>query len=160
MKLMRLITCSALLVFGAGVLSARAQATAPAACPWLTQGVAARVLGGDVSVDVHVSDAGEGYCSFARNTDATVSLKIDVSKTAVAACGAGAMKLKGIGNEAVRCALAAADGRNVQKIASRVRDRFFTLTLSQGKGARADESDDLRNDDLEQAAESVSGNLF
>ena len=45
-------------------------------------------------------------------------------------------------------------------IASCVRDRFFYLTLSKGNGAAADPSDDLQNDDLEQAAESVAGNLF
>ena len=137
-----------------------AQVAPPGACPWLTQGMAARVLGGEVSVDVRVADAREGSCSFVRVSDATTLLKLEVSKTALPACGADALKLKGIGNEALRCTLPAADDRAMQKIASRVRDRFFTLTMTQGKSAAADPSEDLQNDDLEQAAESVAGNLF
>jgi hypothetical protein len=164
MRVTRLIPLHFVLAIAAGALFAPVKATAqvapPGACPWLTQGMAARVLGGEVSVDVHVVDPREGSCSFVRTTDATISLKLDVSKSALPACGADAMKLKGIGNEAQRCASAAAEDRSVQKIASRVRDRFFTLTMAQGKSAAADHPGDLQNDDLEQAAESVAGNLF
>lgn len=164
MRLTRLLPLYFFLLLGAGVLSAPvnapAQVAPPGACPWLTQGMAARVLGGEVSVDVHVVDAREGSCSFVRTSDAAISLKLDVSKSTLPACGADAMKLKGIGNEALRCTLPAANDRMGQKIASRVRDRFFTLTLSQSKSAAAEPSDDLQNDDLEQAAESVAGNLF
>jgi hypothetical protein len=164
MKLTRFLALHFVLAFAFAVAFAPANATAqvapPGACPWLTQGMAARVLGGEVLVDVHVADAREGSCSFVRASDATISLKLDVSKSPLPACGADAMKLKGIGNEALRCTLPAANDRTGQKIVSRVRDRFFTLTLSQGKGAAAGQPDDLQNDDLEQAAESVAGNLF
>jgi len=164
MKLARSIQCYLALMIATGILftpvNGTAQVAAPAVCPWLTQGMAARVLGGEVSVEAHVSDAGDGYCSFVRIADASVSLKIEVSKSALPTCGADAIKLKGIGNEALRCTLPAAGDRTVQKIASRVRDRFFTLTMAQGKRAAAEQADDLQNDDLEQAAESVAGNLF
>jgi hypothetical protein len=122
--------------------------------------MAARVLGGDVSVDVQVIDAREGSCSFVRVSDATTSLKVEVSKTSLPACGTDAIKLRGIGNEALRCTLPAAADRTMQTIFSRVRDRFFTLTMTQGKRAATDPSGDPQNDDLEQAAESVAGNLF
>jgi len=164
MRLSRLLPLYFVLVLVAGLLYAPEDATAqvapPGACPWLTQGMAARVLGGDVSVDVHVVDPREGSCSFVRTTDATIFLKLEVSKLALPGCGADAMKLKGIGNEALRCALPAVNDRSVQKIASRVRDCFFTLTMAHGKSLAADQPDDLQNDDLEQAAESVAGNLF
>jgi hypothetical protein len=162
MRVTRFLPLCFVLAVGALLLpvKATAQVAPPGACPWLTQGMAARVLGGEVSVDVHVVDAREGSCSFVRTTDATISLKLDVSKSELSACGADAMKLKGIGNEALRCTLPAANDRTGQKIASRVRDRFFTLTLSKGKGGATDPSDDFQNDDLEQAAESVAGNLF
>lgn len=162
MRVMRFLPLYFVLAVGAllAPVKATAQVAPPGACPWLTQGMAARVLGGEVSVDVRVVDPREGSCSFVRTADATISLKLDVSKSALPACGADAMKLKGIGNEALRCASPAADGRKMQKIASRVRDRYFTLALTEGKGAAGDPSDDLQNDDLEQAAESVAGNLF
>lgn len=160
MKSTRLIQCFVFLALAVGVVSANGQAAAPVACPWLTQGMAARVLDGDVTVDVHVSDAGEGVCSFIRKSDTTTSLKLEVSKTALPACGADAMKLKGIGNEALRCNMPATADRAVEQISGRVRDRFFTLTMSHGKSAAASPPGDLQNDDLEQAAESVAGNLF
>ena len=163
MRLTRFVPLYFVLLLAIGVLSAPLKATAqvapPGACSWLTQGMAARVLGGDVTVEVHVADAREGSCNFVRVSDATISLKLEVSKSALPVCGADAMRLKGIGNEAQRCALPAADGRSVEKIASRVRDRFFTLIMTQDKRA-ADQPGDLQNDDLEQAAESVAGNLF
>jgi len=118
------------------------------------------VLGGNVSVAVPVSDAGEGVCSFVRSSDATTSLRIEVSKAPLPPCGADAMKLKGIGNEAVRCALPAAGGHALEKIAGRVRDRYFSVTLSYWRKAAASKAEDPTGDELEQAAESVAGNLF
>jgi len=122
--------------------------------------MAARVLGGDVSVEVQVSDAGEGVCSFVRTSDAMTSLRIEVSKATLPACGADGTRLKGIGNEAVRCALPAAGGSAGEKIAGRVRDRNFTLTMRSPGSGTAKTSVPSADDDLEQAAESVAGNLF
>jgi len=108
-------------------------------------------------VDVHVSDAGEGICSFVRSTDGMTSLRIEVSKSMLPACGADATQLKGIGNEALRCAMAAAGSHAVEKISGRVRERYFTLTMSHPTSNNPPE---LQDDALEQAAESVAGNLF
>jgi hypothetical protein len=138
-------------------VSAYGQSAAPAACPWLTQGTAARVLGGDVSVDVHVADTSEGVCNFVRTTDATTSLRIVVSKAALPSCNADAVKLKGVGNEALRCDVPSAGEASAEKISGRVRDRNFTLTMSykMRSGATVPEDDALEN-----AAESVAGDLF
>jgi len=147
--------------FAVGAVSAYGQAAAPAACPWLTQGTAARVLGGDVLVDVQVSEAGEGSCAFVRGADAKTSLRIEVSKTMLAGCGGDATQLKGIGNEALRCTLPATGDHVTEKISGRVRDRYFTLIMSRPGGTAAHHrSNDAEDDAMEQAAESVAGNLF
>ena len=52
-----------------------APARAVTGCPWLTEGSAARALGGEVSVTVKVSDAGEGSCRFSRQPGSTDSLR-------------------------------------------------------------------------------------
>jgi len=152
--------CWMLCLLALGVISAYGQAVAPAACPWLTQGTAARVLGGDVSVDVHVSEAGEGTCSFVRGTDAQTLLRIEVSKSTLPGCGADAKELRGIGNEALRCTLPAEGNHAVEKISGRVRDRYFTLTKRYRFTSEARGPANTQDDALEQAAESVAGNLF
>jgi len=80
-----------------------------------------------------------------------------VSKSTLPACGADATQLKGIGNEALRCGVPAAGSHAVQRITGRVRDRYFTLTMSHPISNNPPEPQD---DALEQAAESVAGNLF
>jgi hypothetical protein len=70
------------------------------------------------------------------------------------------MLLKGIGNEARRCSMPAGNDSLVDKISGRVRDRYFNLTMSYRAGPAPHDSVDLQDDALEQAAESVAGNLF
>jgi len=158
LPLLRRLSLLCLLAICAG--SACGQTAAPAACPWLTQGTAAHVLGGDVSVEAHVSDTGEGDCLFLRTTEAATFLRIAVSKTALPACRADALKLKGVGNEALRCTITATGEASTETISGRVRDRYFTLTMSQKKSPAAKMAADLDDDALEHAAESVAGNLF
>ena len=149
-----------LCLLAVGAVAAHGQAASPAACPWLTQGTAERVLGGEVTVDVYVSEAGEGVCSFVRVTETMTSLRIEVSKSILPACGADAAKLKGIGNEALRCAVPTAADHVTEKIGGRVRDRYFTLAMSHPGSSVANQSAEFQDDALEQAAESVAGNLF
>src|SRR5271165_6234478 len=78
-------------------------AHASTGCPWLTEGSAARALGGEVSVTVKVSDTGEGACRFSRQPGSMDALEILVSKAALPACPVESTPLKGIGNEAATC---------------------------------------------------------
>ena len=135
-------------------------ASQPTACPWLTQGGAAKALGGEVSVAVHVSDSGEGTCGFSRMQKPDGLLKIEVSKTALASCEAGSSRLKGIGNEAMRCALPASDGNNGEMISGRVRDLYFVITLEAGRNESPANAAGKQDDTFEQIAEQVAGNLF
>jgi hypothetical protein len=144
----------------AGHAQSTAQPSTQTACPWLTEGSAARALGAGVTVSVHVSDAGEGSCMFSRTQEPVGSLKIEVSKTVLSACGAGGTKLKGIGNEATRCRLSEPAAQDAEMISGRVRDLYFTITLNvHGKRSSANSSN-VQEDTLELTAEQVAGNLF
>jgi len=153
----------AVAVFPLAAGSARGQAASPQAqgvCPWLTQGTAARVLGSEVSVAVHVSDAGEGWCRFVRVSDSQAWLRIEVGKSVLDRCGAEGTALKGIGNEAVRCKATTPEGGSADRISGRVRSMYFALTQSLPDGAVPGNSPAMLEDALEQAAETVAGNLF
>jgi hypothetical protein len=124
-------------------------------CPWLTQGSASRVLGGDVSTKVSVSDTGEGSCRFLREQRSPDALKILVSKNALASCPTESTELKGIGNQAAMCRV-----KGLEMVSGRVRDLHFTVTLtSRGQKSPA-KLPDVREDALEQIAEQIAGNLF
>jgi hypothetical protein len=127
------------------------------ACPWLTQGSASGLLGGDVSIKVDVSDTGEGSCKFLRPHD---SLEILVSKAALASCPKGSIALKGIGNQAARCEASGSHSGGVDMISGRVRDLHFTVTRTAHGQKRPVKLPDAQQDALEQIAEQVAGNLF
>lgn len=137
-----------------------AQKAAVTGCPWLTEGTAATALGGDVTATVNVSDSGEGVCKFSREADSSDSLQIQVSKATLPTCPAGSLELKGIGNEAARCAPPGSHGHGIEMISSRVRDVNFNVTLAAHREKGAAKSDDPHNDELEQVAEAVAGNLY
>jgi hypothetical protein len=130
---------------------ARSQTT----CPWLTQGSASRVLGGDVSTKVSVSDTGEGSCRFLREQSSPGTLKVLVSKSALASCPAESKELKGIGNQAAMCRV-----NGVEMVSGRVRDLHFTVTLTSREQKSPVKLPDVQEDALEQIAEQIAGNLF
>jgi hypothetical protein len=128
-------------------------------CPWLTQGTAAWALGGDVSATVNMSTSAEGSCKFSRLQGPPDSVEIVVRKTALPACPAASLELKGIGNQATRCSCPASHGEDVEMISSRVRDLYFTVTLA-SRGQRSASKPDRQNDALEQISEEIAGNLY
>jgi hypothetical protein len=140
--------------------AALAQSSAPSVCPWMTIGTAAKALGGEVSVAVKVSDAGEGSCSFSRIEEPAAFLKVEVSKTSLPACSAESTRLKGIGNEALRCKLSAPASQNAEMISSRVREVYFTVVLNPSAKTDPPKASDAQDDALEQVAEIVAGSLF
>jgi hypothetical protein len=132
----------------------------PVACPWLTQGSAARVLGGEVSVSVNLSGENDGWCSFTRKQEPEAFLKIEVSKSALLSCSADSKALKGIGNEAKRCRVAGPGDQDADRISSRVRDLHFNITLNLRAKQSPSGPTGAQEDVLELAAEQVAGNLF
>ncbi len=136
------------------------QTKPPVVCPWLTEGTAARMLGGDVSVTANVSESGEGVCKFARLQDSSDSLEIVVSKAAVPGCAAGSTQLRGIGNEATMCKHAGPHGESIQMVSSRVRDQHFTVTITAREHEKAAKVQDAQDEPIARIAEQVAGSLF
>jgi hypothetical protein len=129
-------------------------------CPWLAQGSASRVLGGEVLETVSVSDTDEGSCRFLRRQSPLGDLKVVVSKTVVASCPAGSTELKGIGNRAARCNAPGSHSGGVAMISGRVRDLHFAVTLSTPGQKKPVKMPDVQEDALEQIAEQIAGNLY
>jgi hypothetical protein len=127
-------------------------------CPWLTQGSASRVLGGDVSAKVSVSNTGEGSCRFLREQKSPDTLKILVSKNALASCPTESKELKGIGNQAAMCRAPFAHSKDVEMVSGRVRHLHFTVTLTSREQKSPVKLPDVQGDALEQIAEQIAGN--
>ena len=145
-----------------GKVQSNSQARSQATCPWLSLGSAEKVIGGDASVSVNVSNSGEGACKFSRQQVAgdLNSLEIIVSKVRLSACPAGSTTLTGIGNEAAACRHRGSHGETAEMVSSRVRDLYFTVTLTSPLQKAATKPSGEQDDSLEQIAEQIAGNLF
>jgi hypothetical protein len=130
-------------------------------CPWVTQGSADVVLGGDSAAAVQVSASGEGVCSFRLDQGGSAStLKVTVRKVAEGSCPAGSPELKGIGNEATICTVRRSRSEVVETIFSRVREMHFTVSITiRQKSSQPPEVGHFE-DGIKQIAEQVAGNLF
>src|SRR5215469_3782108 len=94
----------AALPFFALCLLVPSAASAAKVCPWVTQGSADAVLGGDSTAAIAVSESGEGVCNFRLDQGgSTTTLRVTVGRAAEGACPAGSPALEGIGNEATLC---------------------------------------------------------
>ncbi len=133
-------------------------------CPWLTEGTAAALMGGDIRASVHVS-ADEGICEFSRSADGDrngavlgegLHLRIAVGRQQPRECATGE-PLTGIGENSVLCA-ADVEGKHKLMIRGRVRNTYFLLTLTAMEASATDMASLRRT--LEQVAEEVAGNLF
>jgi hypothetical protein len=145
-----------------GLLLTAGAARARSVCPWVTQGSADTVLGGETTADVQVSESGEGFCSFTLDQAGTLStLKVTVHKMADPPCPAGSQHLKGIGNDAAICTRRPSHDEVVERIISRVREKHFTVSISVNrKSAQPPEVGRHNEDGLKMIAEQVAGNLF
>ncbi len=144
------------------LLSMCAHATAQGSCPWLTEGTAAALMGGEVTTSVHVS-AGEGTCAFVRvnagdpaSASGGMHLEILVSHLPAKRCATGE-RLLGIGQDAVFCRTDTAE-HHQQTIRGRVRTSYFVLDLTSKASMAGDKG--LSRRSLEEAAEEVAGSLF
>jgi len=145
---------------GASRAQSPSAAPLPTGCPWLTQGSAAKALGGAVSATAHLSDAGEGWCNFTRQEKPDAFLKVEISKSALPSCGAESTKLRGVGNEAMRCSIPGSGDQRGEMISGRVRDLYFVITLEAGTKKTSADSAGAQEDVFQQVAEQVAGNLF
>lgn len=135
--------------------SARAQQT----CPWLTQGTAAKLMGGPVTADVHTITANQGSCVFTRGTSGnTVVLRIETGPALSAVCVDGD-HLHGVGNQALRCATDQAHEHR-EAIHGNVRATHFALILTVPDSAASLLPQDVQRNAAEQAGEEVAGSLF
>ena len=118
-------------------------------CPWLTEGSAAKVLGGEVHVILNVASPTQGTCTFVKTTRPQEQLKVLVGAGKVPSCPAGSARVIGVGDQASRCHLA----HSAQMISGRVRTVEMAITLSSSFGNQSEDA-------IEQIAEQVAGNLF
>lgn len=143
-------------------------------CPWLNAATAGGLLGGEVTMKVIHSSPADTTCEFTLKRDTSIStLQIAVHTMSavnrefqqyLAQCGAGALPLRAVGNEAVEC-MQSADANHATKseqIISRVRERAFVLTWTMPKSdleASSQAQDDIR-ERFRNVAEQVAGSLF
>jgi hypothetical protein len=146
------------------VLMSCGYARAQEACPWLTQGTAAALMGGAASMSVHTV-SGEGNCEFRLNAaDSHVKrnkaegqlMRIVVSHQPHKQCAAGE-RLTGIGEDSVLC-VSDTKTEYHATVFGRVRTVYFSVALT-ARGVEANDKVELRSS-LQQAAEEVAGNLF
>jgi hypothetical protein len=136
---------------------------AESVCPWLTQGSAAAMLGGDVSaiIKLTLSAPEQGSCAFSlhQGAAATYSLEVVVESTPRTTCPPASPKLLGIGNEAVACRIQRSPNEAVEVVSSRVRTLYFTIGLTTQGTPNPSIPLGKQKDIVERAAEQVAGNL-
>jgi hypothetical protein len=141
-------------------------------CPWMNAATAGGFLGSEVQAKVTgVNEDGDATCEFTRGTGAMLRIAVHgMTRTPqefpgyLALCGAGAVTLRGIGNQAVHCLPYAGEDRGEELIVGRVRDRVFVITIKAEWINRPPSSPTkTRNhisDDSENIAEQVAGSMF
>jgi hypothetical protein len=126
--------------------SSTPSSSALATCPWLTEGSAAKVLGGEVHAILNVASPTQGTCTFVKTAHPQEQLKVLVGAGNIPSCPAGSARVIGVGDQASRCHLP----HSAQMISGNVRAVDMAITLS---GTQTDDA-------IQQIAEQVAGNLF
>jgi hypothetical protein len=140
-------------------------------CAWLNEATASGFLGSEAVGTFTEAAAGQpAICSFVSQSDgATRTLRLTVEVTpeaharvsAVAAsCGPDAVPMKAIGNEALFCATDDRKSDLGERVIGRVRDQFFTITISTTLKADPILTRDALKAKIYSAAEQISANLF
>jgi hypothetical protein len=160
-----------LLALGISLTSAPALCRAANDCAWINQATASGLLGGEAAVTVTEPAAEQpAVCTFTQQNEKgkrTLRVAVEIAMDAHARlgaiaeiCGANAVPLKAIGNEALLCAADEDKNQIGERIIGRVRDQVFTITI----GTTIKDDPILTRDELKSrvhvAAEQVSGNLF
>jgi hypothetical protein len=136
-------------------------------CPWLSSGSAAKVLGGNISVVAHANGNWEGSCQFVRGDEGkSESIDILIGKVDTHPCPQTSTKVIALGNEAVQCSHPTQASQQVDIITGRMRDVYFTVTMTDVPNATrqlpsdAHLSGQFGASPLERIAEQVVGNLY
>ena len=147
---------AAALLFAPAIVSSMAER-----CPWLTQGTAAAILGGDVTSLVQGDGETSRSCQFIRKHNAVLyELDIFVAQEGVSVCPPASEKLIGIGTGAVQCSVTHSSTDVMEQIDGKVRDlRFKAILTTKGIKLSASQRESQR-EALRHAAEQVAGNLF
>jgi hypothetical protein len=154
---------AALLLLAPHAAHAAQQQSDQPACPWLTAGTAAAILGGPVlsTVKRTSTESPEGSCTFTLSQGAVLStLEIVVARTPKPVCPTDSPKLTGIGNEATVCRLNHSPTEQRYAIDSRVRDFYLRTTLTLPNAAPTSQNPSDPQQLLERVAEQVAGNLY
>ena len=147
--------------------SAAAAAQTPATCPWFSTGSAASVLGGPVTLNVHIESNSQGMCHFSRTSgDEKQSVEIVIGKENPHACPPDSTRRIALGNEAVQCKSTNTEGQSLDLIAGRMRNVYFVVSIGNVSDASTvpagpnDSHDPYEASMLERVAEQVVGNLY
>ena len=160
-----------LALFAVCLICAPAGAHAANNCAWLNEATAGGLLGGDAVGEVTEAVAGQPtVCTFTQMTAGvkrTLRITVEIAADSHArmgeiaqGCGADAVPLTAIGNEALVCA---ADDRKAglgERVVGRVRDQVFTITIASTLKNDPLMTRDVLKAKISTAAEQVSGNLF
>jgi len=152
------------------LIGAPAGAHAANNCAWLNEATAGGLLGGDAVGEVSEAAGQPTVCTFTeKDTGVVRTLRITVEIAAdsharmgeiAQGCGADAVPLTAIGNEALVCA---ADDRKAglgERVVGRVRDQVFTITIASSLKNDPLLTRDVLKSKIYTAAEQVAGNLF
>lgn len=160
-----------LIALGISLIGLPALCRAANNCPWINEATASGLLGGEAVGTVTEPAAGQPVvCTFTQQDERgkrTLSVAVEIAGDAHARvvaiaeiCGADAVPVRGIGNEALLCAVDESKNEIGERIVGRVRDQVFTITI----GTTLKDDPILTRDELKSrihaAAEQVSGNLF
>jgi hypothetical protein len=158
-------------VFGLGLSSLPTVCKAANTCPWINEATASGLLGGEaVGAATGLDGGATAVCEFTlrgegfkRTLRVTVELAPDPHarlSDVAQICGSDAEPLKAIGNEALVCK---ADDRKTglgERVAGRVRNQVFTITIKTTMKADPILTREELKNRIGTAAEQVSGNLF
>lgn len=130
-------------------------------CPWLTQGSATAILGGDVSNSVLVADDTSGSCHFLRRQAATTyELSVEVAQPLTDSCPPDSQKPIGIGTGALQCSVTPSPTHFTEQIDGQVRALHFRVAISTSGIRLSTAQRQSQRENLRRAAEEVAGNLF
>jgi hypothetical protein len=160
-----------LIALGISLIGLPALCRAANNCPWINEATASGLLGGGAVGAMAESAAGQPVvCTFTQQDERgkrTLSVAVEIAADAHARvvtiaeiCGANAVPVRAIGNEALLCAADENKNQIGERMIGRVRDQVFTITI----GTTLKDDPILTRDELKSrirvAAEQVSGNLF
>ena len=142
---------------------------AETSCPWLNNATAVGVLGGSASLTVQSTAVAGESCLFQYQKKTTVyDLQIVVQEIDPSArgmipapshCLSKAISLKGIGNEAIICAVDFSFFHG-ERVTGRVRDKKFVVRLGSNMKKDPAMTDEMLQLKAKLIAEQVAGSLF